>query len=69
MNMEAFKAARTKTKLLGPDGKLVNAQTQTPSSAAAYKLAMRLFGLAMEHKTADKHEWRSVRAITCYWLV
>ncbi|GAN06215.1 hypothetical protein MAM1_0115c05695 [Mucor ambiguus] len=59
MNMEAFKVARSKKKILGPDGKLVNMQTKTPSSTTAYKLAMRLFGHAIKYKTVDKYEWSS----------
>ncbi|KAK4510606.1 uncharacterized protein ATC70_005037 [Mucor velutinosus] len=59
MNMEAFKATRSKKKTLGPDGQLVNAQTKTPSLHSAYKLAMRLFGHAIKYKTADKYEWSS----------
>ncbi|KAL9554649.1 hypothetical protein MBANPS3_002732 [Mucor bainieri] len=59
MNMEAFKAPRSKKKMLGPDGKLASVQPKTPSAATAYKLAMRLFGQAMRYKTADKHEWSS----------
>lgn len=64
MNMEAFKATRSKKKAMGPDGKLVNVQTKIPSLKNAYKLAMILFGHATQYKTADKIEWRSVRAIT-----
>lgn len=64
MSMEAFKATRSKTKIMGPDGKLVHVQPETPSLATAYKLAMRLFGHAIKYKTADKYEWRSVRAMT-----
>lgn len=66
MNMEAFKTTGSKKKILGPDGKLANVETAMPSATTAYKLAMRLFGHAIKYKTADKYEWRSVRAITWY---
>ncbi|KAG1115147.1 hypothetical protein G6F42_014009 [Rhizopus arrhizus] len=59
MNMEAFKATRSKKKAMGPDGKLVNVQTKIPSLKNAYKLAMILFGHATQYKTADKIEWSS----------